>query len=312
MSAWYFPSWNGDFRLEAHDDETKTTLTIIEPTEQELRVLGVIEDLSVELGYHDGKKPFWTPGGDKRQATVLSTDILTAGKLLLPKLKRTRAVLTAVKSSDGDIITVRETEKKSGQLDKALKALLKRKDDRDLLTQDSATDPKEEPKALAKSEETKPAKEEPKAVTVARPTPCCPNCQPGSMSPATEVLFDFLTPEERDRWADDHSVVAEGNLSGHHYLLMHRHSRRAQKIGWICFDLNEGTHLHFYDWAVPPEEEVLAAKLILEHHEDWLRNEATCLHRSPIKFKNPFGNLQDGVEESATLRMLGGMARALT
>ena len=35
--------------------------------------------------------------------------------------------------------------------------------------------------------------------------------------------------------------------------------------------------LHFHDNSVPPEEEVLAAKLILEHREPWLRNEATCL-----------------------------------
>ena len=56
---------------------------------------------------------------------------------------------------------------------------------------------------------------------------------------------------------------------------------------------------------MPPEEEVLAAKLILEHREPWLRNEATCLQQTKdgkwhdlgfLRYKNPFGDASDGRE----------------
>ena len=47
----------------------------------------------------------------------------------------------------------------------------------------------------------------------------------------------------------------------------------------ICYDIDDRCVLHFHDWTVPPEEEVLATKLILEHREAWLRNEATVLQQ---------------------------------
>ncbi len=307
MSAWYFPSWNGDFRLESDpDDDQRTKLTVIDPTKQELEVLGLMQEIMGELGYHDPKKSFWDPKGDSRQPTVLQTDIVSAGTLLLPKLIPGRATLTAIRTADGEIVTVRSTEKKPGVVDQALKALVARKDERAALTKDN------EETALAKTTEKVPAekKKETKAVTVARATPCCPSCTEGPLSPATEVLFSFLTDDERSQWADEHAVVAEGNMTGHRYLLMHRHSAKARRVGWICYDMDDGHHLHFYDWSVPPEEEVLGAKLVLENAEDWLRNEATCFH-SPLKFKNPFGNGNDGVEESAFLSGVGIFSRAL-
>jgi hypothetical protein len=50
---------------------------------------------------------------------------------------------------------------------------------------------------------------------------------------------------------------------------------------------------------------VLAAKLILEHRETWLRNEATLLEGSNLKFKNPFGDISDGTESAAFRRAIG-------
>ena len=55
------------------------------------------------------------------------------------------------------------------------------------------------------------------------------------------------------------------------------------------------------------EEEVLAAKLILEHREPWLRNEATMLscNSSVLVFKNPFGDVNDGVPDANFTSRLG-------
>ena len=254
---------------------------MFEPTENELKILDMLGHTLKEMG-HLEKPVLWRADDDDKfeQTRVIDADIITVGKLLLPKLKPTKAALTAIRVADGEITTARSTEKAMGSLDKALVAL--------------GAEP-----------------EKAKAVTVARPTPCCPNCIDGPLTPATEVLFSFLTDEERERWSDDHAVVAEGNLTGHRYLLMHRHSEKARRIGWICYDLDDRSHLHFYDWSVPPEEEILAAKLILEHHEDWLRNEATCFHATDVRFKNPFGDINDGVAESGVLKGFGMAFRGL-
>lgn len=82
----------------------------------------------------------------------------------------------------------------------------------------------------------------------------------------------------------------------------------------IPSDLDDGQILHFHDNSVPPEEEVLAAKLILEHREPWLRNEATCLLQTKdgrwhdlgfMRYKNPFGDITDGRADAAITATFG-------
>ncbi len=84
----------------------------------------------------------------------------------------------------------------------------------------------------------------------------------------------------------------------------------------MCFDLDDRFVVHFHDWRVPPEEEVLAAKLILEHREDWLRNEATCLllqgsERAKMVFKNPFGDGLDGTADASFSYKFGVLAQGV-
>jgi hypothetical protein len=127
---------------------------------------------------------------------------------------------------------------------------------------------------------------------------------PGAIKPATEVLLSFLSPEQHEQWMRERAILVEGNLSGHQYLIAHRNSPIAQRVGKICFDVTDQEVIHFHDWSVPPEEEVLAAKLIMEHAEPWLRNEATTF-TSSLRYKNPFGNGGDGVETSMFMNGLG-------
>jgi hypothetical protein len=145
------------------------------------------------------------------------------------------------------------------------------------------------------------------AASVSRPTPCCPQCEPGSIGPATEVLLSFLDDKEHDNWAKHRALLVHGGMSGNRYIVAHRHSRLARKFGRICYDLDARVVVHFFDWSVPPEEEVLATKLILEHREPWLRNEATLFGRSEAGyFKNPFGGVMDGTETSSFTSGFGG------
>jgi hypothetical protein len=172
--------------------------------------------------------------------------------------------------------------------------------------------------ALAKK-----AEEEGKAAaTVKRPTPSCPQCIPGSIGPAREVLLEFLDEEQHDSWAKDRFFIVYGGLTGNAYVLAHRHSPLARTLGRICADLDDQVVVHFHQTEVPPEEEVLAAKLILEHREPWLRNEATMLSRFYFtffkppsrrqpKFKNPFGGYHDGIADAQLTENIGRFAAAL-
>jgi hypothetical protein len=147
------------------------------------------------------------------------------------------------------------------------------------------------------------------AVTVRRPTPCCPQCTVGAVEPASEVLLAFLDEQQHKDWAKRRAIVVRGGLTGHRYVLAHRSTELAARIGRICFDMEDGLVIHFHDRSVPPEEEVLAAKLILEHREPWLRNEATTF--GGHKFKNPFGNGGDGVWDATLTRSIGTFVSAL-
>lgn len=160
-----------------------------------------------------------------------------------------------------------------------------------------------------------------KAVSVARPTPCCPECVPGSVDPARDVLLSFLSEEEHTDWAKHRAILVTGGRSGHRYLVAHRHSPTAVRNRKICYDVDDRCVLHFHDWTVPPEEEVLATKIILEHREEWLRNEATVLQQDRdgtwldlgvMRYKNPFGDASDGRTDAAMTAAFGmALAAAL-
>ncbi len=319
MTTWFFPSWNGDVRIETHpDNEKRTLITIIEPTNDELRVLKSMAILFGEKGWMNKRKTLWNPRGDReRQESTVHAPLLDIGLYMIGHLKPGVATLTAVKLKNGEVTAKASAEKGFmswvsalfGSSDKivgdvgALAELL-----------ESASSPPEQADALphrreaplAKPEESKPEK----AATVKRPTPSCPRCMPGAIAPANEVLQSFLTPEQHELWAKERAIVVYGGITGHRYLVSHRHGRHAIKAGKICFDLDDLAVLHFHDNGVPPEEEVLATKLILEHRESWLRHEATCLGGDfDFVFKNPFGDSQDGVPDSELTGEVGNFIR---
>lgn len=274
---WYFPSANGDIRVETHPENPKhTLLTIIQPTPHEQDLLARFVRLFRERKWLD-REWLWDPLGEERQTVGLGIGLEVVGPLLVDNFKAGQATLTAVIFKDGRVETV--------------------------------TGSGSEAKALVKEAQESPKPEAKAAATVKRPTPCCPFCETGPLDAATEVLYDFLTPDERDQWEREQMIEVEGGLSGHRYLVMHRHSALAALHGKFIFDLDDGAVLHCHDSHVPPPEEVLAGKLLLEHREDWIRNEATVLapgrHGPRLRFKNPFGNLFDGVESAFATKAYG-------
>ena len=281
------PSWNGDLRLEpdSGDPKTKTTLSIVEPTEAEKVALGAIGGILIDRKWID--KPITealVPGEPYRDGQVTSVTINApleeVGPVLIAVMKPGPAVLTAVRFKDGHIETVEHRGPRDSSTSSELAAAASK------------------PKAEA-------------AVTVKRPTPSCPECYVGAVGPANEVLLSFLTPEQHRTWARERYVIVRGGLTGHRYVIAHRATEIAARNQKICWDADDRDTLHFHDQSVPPEEEVLSAMLILQHREPWLRNEATCLGvRFSKVFKNPFGDHLDGVADAALTRVIGILADA--
>jgi len=275
------PSWNGDFRLTPGDDDATSKLLIMAPTPHELRLLASFMAIA--------RKKKWTreklaeDDAIDTRTIVLAAPISKIGPVLVKITKPADRTLTAVSFKDGRL-EVAETG--------AIETLALKADG----------DP------------------ESKAVSVARPTPCCPACVPGSVAPASDVLISFLGKQEHADWSKHRAIMVTGGRSGHRYLIAHRHSRTAVLNGKICYDVDDHCVLHFHDWTVPPEEEVLAAKLILEHREAWLRNEATVLQQDSkgewldlgfMHYKNPFGDASDGRADAALTATLGTILAAV-
>jgi len=278
---WFLPSHNGDIRVEGKS-RRRTLLTIHEPTPHELDLLNQFGRLFQERGWSK-TTALWDPAGKAKQTVTLKGPVAEIGAALVQGFKAGEQTLTAVVFRNGEIETY--TGAKS-----ALKAA------------EDIKDREEKGKDGDKAE---------KAATVKRPTPCCPNCIPDFLTPAGEVLYEFLTPEEQRLWEEEHAVVAVGQITQHRYLISHRNSPRAQAQGKICIDLDAGgAVLHFHDWSVPPEEEVLASKLILENAEPWLRHEATLAPHP--RFKNPFGGFADGVADASFTATVGDFLRSLS
>ena len=317
LTHWYIPSWNGDIRVEAaiSDPRNRSTIKIIKPTAGELHKLEMLSKAFREKGWvnHD----LWDPKGSiEEQVVPIEASILDVAPYLVTSYKPGKATLTAIKYADGHV----EAVEAGNGFWAALKNMLTEDDAKDTRVLQERDDDiehivgpdreKREAEAERKAEnkfkaDEKKRKEEAKAkaVTSKRPTVCCPVCVAGDLTPAGEVLFEFLDEDEKDQWKHDHSIVVTGGITGHRYLLSHRHGKWAQKHGKICHDLDNGHTLHFHDHSVPPEEEVLAAKHILEHREYWLRVPgAAC---GDLIFESPFGDGGDGMRSTSFNYQLG-------
>ena len=290
---WFIPNWSGDYRLLSKNGSC--VLEVVDPTGHEKLIVEKFlkaankkgwlgEEFSLPVGYRES--------GKKKTLFELDVPIAEAGPVLVKLTKPIERTITAVKFADGKLEVIDQAKSK------IIEAAVKK----------------------AEAQEEKTPDKKAAAASVSRPTTCCPDCVPGSVERASDALLSFLTEEQHEQWAQSRSIVVEGNLTGHRYVLAHRHSPRAIEQTKICYDMEDRFVVHFHKNDVPPEEEVLAAKLVLEHREHWLRNEATCFYAANDVFKNPFGDFFDGVRDSRTIvatgvgiknGIVGGLAASL-
>lgn len=273
--VFYVPSMNGDVRFSAVDEGTE--VTVHDPTAAETdaveKLLRICKDKGwtdlVEIPKPTGRLKRW-----RKSTFVIRGPIADVGDEFVKLVRPARSSITALRFKDGEVHV-----EEAGGTKKLLKVAEERK--------------AEEPEA--------------RAVAVKRPTMCCPACVPGAIGPASEVLLDFLDPQQHKDWARHRTIEVEGGTTGHRYLVAHRHSPAAVRFGRVAFDADDAATLHFHDISVPPEEEVLGAMLLLKHRESWVRNEASCLGASFTHvLKNPFGGVMDGVESAAMMAGIGG------
>lgn len=309
---WFIPSWSGDFRLETVEEGKSCRLTVVDPTPHERQLLERFMKKAL-------KKKLVESVQIPERELLIPAAIGTVAPLLVKEARPKKTTITAVRYEGGRLEVVEGTGRTLTELGEKIVAQEKAGeatvtggtgDGSGESKVESGTKKAEEKKDKDEKKEEKKEKAE-AAASVKRGTPSCPQCEPGSVAPASEVLLEFLTPEQHDRWARERVVEVTGGLSGHRYLISHRHGRWAQRWGRIAFDVEDQGVLHFHDRTVPPEEEVLAAVLILEHREPWLRNEATCLGSFRDVFKNPFGDGLDGVEDATFTSVLGTLARGV-
>lgn len=210
----------------------------------------------------------YTPAG--RSEIELLCSVAEAGPILAPIHASDRGILTAVRSAAGKL---------------------------ELVT----THLPEAAVALVKAPESE-------AVTVQRPTTCCPSPVEGPEARSSHVLRRFCTAAQWAEWEKHGYLHCRGGSTGIVYRLVHRHNPLAARQGKMAWDVTHNHVMHWWDWRVPPAEEVLAAKLILEHREPWLRNGNTLYDASDprLVFENPLGaNTTQGTFD-ASLHMLFG------
>ena len=271
LRRWCHPSWNGDFRIEADGDDA-STLIVDDATPAEKEILGKFLKKARKKDWVDEAVGI-SPEG--RTTLHLPVPVAESGKLLLARRAPRKGILTAVKSSAGELEIVLG-------------------DDADKLTDATTKEDADE------------------AVTTRRPTLCCPTPVSGPERRASEVLRAFSTPEQWASWIEHGFLLCTGGLSGHRYRVCNRHSELARRQGKITWDLDDDGIVHAYDWSLPPAEEVLAMKLTLEHAEHWVRNHSGVLRRGELLFYNPFvsenDQYLDGTQDAA---FVSGVAGAL-
>ena len=226
-----FPSFSGDFRLSP-DKEAPTercVLTVKDPTPGEVETLKRFEKAAVKKGWTDLARLH------ERESTVLVAPYQEAGGVLLKILGL---------DSRGSILAI-AFENGKPKVEELI-------------------DPESLPAWLQKAEG---GKVKPTAAAVVRqPQVGCPNPAPEPARPE-QVLLPFLSEQQRKQWDRDRAFLVRGSDSGTRYLVAARYTELARKASRIVFDIDHNQPVCLYDSLLPPEEEVLGAKLFIEHRE---------------------------------------------
>ncbi len=268
LTRWYRPSACGDFQLERIED-TVCKLVVKDPTPYEREQLELLMKNARENGYIDMLEGFGSEGGE----LVLNTSIEWAGNLLFGtwgaphgscgQVQPPRALLSVAMCGDKVVATWDSTQPKRC----------------------------DEPTDLVPVEADK-------AIT----TPAPRRGSGGGDCPeslASEVLRAFSTPDQWAEWQrTGGTMTVRGGCTGRRYRLAHRkcfvQTRRQETVAVGLDDRLRGFRssrampVLAFDFELPPPEEVLSIKLVLEQREWWLRNPGSMPGARDEVFEDPF------------------------
>ena len=288
--TWYLPTFYGDIRLERKGDKlTLVHWDHLSPSEVEamrlLRSHALTETWARSCWATDFPLPTTTGVG----TVELAASIAEVQKRLARALKPGRALVTAVRFTDGKVEEMREAEMAPEEGPSPSKPSPYREPA-------SLPAPEKEPKTVAEQfapnyEDQPNVAKEAIAVTVAQPMLGCPVPEfERAEIRATRVLEAFLDEEQIEDFRRRQQFVSVGADTGHRYLLTSRHAReRMTRVdGRSLFDLDaadnvypviidnyDGHRVHAgnerihglaicaHDWTVPAAEELLALHLFV-------------------------------------------------
>lgn len=243
MKHWYIPSFHGDFRFESHPEGA--ALTVERPTPAEVEAIRRYGKKAIRAGWVTPAafEAFEAGVNKPDRVLLIHAPLAEAAAPMAKLLGRGKVGLVTALAFEGGKVKLTEVVEET-----------------DL------------PRWMKKAQETEAAPAT-AAVTVARPKLSCPECEgrPEGARKACDVLWEFLDPAQRKEWLKGRRFTAFGSHTDHAYDVTPRDTPRAADRGRICFDLDDRVILHNFDLTLPPEEEALQAKLMIEHRENWIR-----------------------------------------
>jgi hypothetical protein len=207
-------------------------------TPEETVALATLARTALKKGWADPTKLF--PDQPLGAVTEFKAPTDKVAKLIAKALKPGKKLVSAVKFSNGKMEEVTEA----------------------LLRSPEAKAPSSSPSEKGIIEKVKDAV----ATTVAAPVRGCPA---PAFSPAQlrarEVLFAFLSLDQRADFERYNRFMAVGATTGHRYMITSRHATDAlARYQRTLYDLDEKQPLCVHDFDVPPEEEMHAIHILTQ------------------------------------------------
>ncbi len=306
LQYWFVPTWCGDFRLEASGRGGKgSILTVEDPTERDRELLAPFLAAAKERGWIKRMPTVKLIG---KTVVRLPVSVADAGPVLVSNVRAGEEVWTALRFASGKVtvedgLGKRRLYDASGTLVETTqipaKGVVETAVDAVKGVAASAAEAVGNAASAVSSavgSAVEAAKEavsgggEPEpavataAVSVTPPKRGCPAPTPAQRR-ASEVLRTFSTRRQWESFERTGSMLLIGGTSGMSYRLFHRDEAAKRRMGHSLVEARSGVEVCAWDNTVPPEEEMLALKLAVEHRERWLRS--------------PHGNARDLARELA-------------
>lgn len=241
---WYLPSFYGDIRLKAKDDDS-CQLEVEQLTVKEKEALQKFQANAVKKGWISKT----TDLTKATEPTTVRGPIHKVQASLARYLKPTRKLVSAVKFSDG---TIEEVTERTFE------------DDGEAAEPSNGDGPYRE---QAAKKGAKKKKKKPKAAaTVAKPRRGCPAPDFTQADVrARRVLVEFLDAQQLTDFQNHNRFISIGADTGFRYMITSRHANDAlANYQRTLYDLDNERAICTHDWDVPAAEEMLALHLLLQ------------------------------------------------